>query len=226
MTDGDEGRALSIAVKRYNDIKGIKWGLLNIWALKNTNFSTNSNERMHREYSAIERFRAMGLHTPEVLAIFLNDKILVTKFIKGKDLSYVQSQFLAGESEDLSAQKEYGTIIARVHGAGLCIGDTKPSNAIVLEEDKSTIYMTDLEQVHANGNYSWDLAEFIYYSARFTLKEDRARKLVNEFIAGYLEGGGDWKVIERTSALRYRAPFQAFIAPNVLSALRKDLASF
>jgi tRNA A-37 threonylcarbamoyl transferase component Bud32/predicted nucleotidyltransferase len=224
LVDNNGGKTISIAVKRYNDVKGMKWGLLNIWSLKNTNFSANANERMHREFRAIGQFRNLGLLTPDILAVFLSDKILVTRYIKGKDLSSIQSAYLRGETDDLSAQRNFGEILARVHGAGSCIGDTKPSNAI-LAESNSGIYLTDLEQAHANGNLAWDIAEFIYYSVRFTLQEDRARKLVNEFVSGYLDGGGDAKIIEQTSALRYRAPFQAFIAPNVLNALRRDLAS-
>jgi Kae1-associated kinase Bud32 len=223
LLENSGGRSLSIAVKRYNDIKGIKWGLLNVWSLKNTNFSTNSNERMYREFRAIQQFKDLGLSTPEILAVFLSEKILVTRYIQGKDLSSIQSAYLQGDSEDLSAQREFGMILARVHRAGSCIGDTKPSNVIVAGPN-SNLYLTDLEQVHSNGNLAWDIAEFIYYSARFTLKEDRARKLVNEFTSGYRDGGGDSRIIEQTAALRYRAPFQAFIAPNVLNALRKDLA--
>jgi tRNA A-37 threonylcarbamoyl transferase component Bud32/predicted nucleotidyltransferase len=223
LVDAQDGKSISIAVKRYNDVKGMKWGLLNIWSLKNTNFSVNANERMHREFRAIEQLKNLGLFTPDVLAVFLDEKILVTRYIKGKNLSSIQSEYLREESDDLSPQRTYGAILARVHRAGSCIGDTKPSNAI-LAESNSQIYLTDLEQAHANGNLAWDIAEFIYYSVRFTLREERARKLVNEFVSGYLEGGGDPKIIEQTSALRYRAPFQAFIAPNVLNALRKDLA--
>lgn len=216
-------KVYTFAVKRYNDVKGMKWSLLNIWSLKNTNFTANALERMHREFSAIEQFRKLGLFTAEILAVFLREKILVTRFIKGKDLSTIQSEYLREETDDLTSQNEFGRILARIHGAGLCIGDTKPSNVILSEED-SHIYLTDLEQAHSNGNLTWDIAEFIYYSVRFTLKEERARKLVNEFVTGYLDGGGDSKVIEQTSTLRYRAPFQAFIAPNVLNALRNDLS--
>jgi tRNA A-37 threonylcarbamoyl transferase component Bud32/predicted nucleotidyltransferase len=224
IVDSNKGKSISIAVKRYNDVKGMKWGLLNIWSLKNTNFSVNANERMHREFRAIEQFKKLHISTPEVLAIFLDEKILITRFIKGKNLSSIQSAYLNEETDDLSAQRAYGTILARVHGAGSCIGDTKPSN-VILAEPNSKIYLTDLEQAHANGNLAWDIAEFIYYSVRFTLREERARKLVSEFVSGYLDGAGNPKIIERISSLRYRAPFQAFIAPNVLNALRRDLAA-
>jgi tRNA A-37 threonylcarbamoyl transferase component Bud32/predicted nucleotidyltransferase len=217
-------KSLSIAVKRYSDVKGMKWGLLSIWSLKNTNFTANPFERMHREYRALEQFRSFGIPTPEILALFLSEKILITKFIRGKNLSSLQSEYLEGSTEDLSRQREFGSILAKVHGAGSCIGDTKPSNAI-LSDDDGKIYLTDLEQAHARGNFAWDIAEYIYYSVRFTLKEERARKLVKEFVSGYLEGGGNPGTIHETADLRYRAPFQTFIAPNVLNALRKDLTS-
>jgi hypothetical protein len=104
------------------------------------------------------------------------------------------------------------------------MGDTKPSNAILSDED-SKIYFTDLEQAQPEGNKTWDVAEFIYYSVRFTLKEDRARKLVNSFVQGYLSKAEDPSILESSATLRYTAPFQAFIAPNVLSAVKRDLTN-
>ena len=223
LTDESNQTKMAVAVKRYNDVKGMKWGVLNLWSLRNTNFTINAMERMHREFKALSEFKKIGLFTPEILAVFLSDKILVTRFIKGKDLSMIQSDYLKGETEDITAQYKFGATVAKIHSVNWCIGDSKPSNAILSESKE--VYLTDLEQAHPNGNQVWDIAEFIYYSARLTLKEDRARKLVDSFIRGYIENGGDRKVIVETSALRYRAPFQAFIAPNVLNALRKDLAS-
>jgi hypothetical protein len=91
-------------------------------------------------------------------------------------------------------------------------------------DKKRRICLVDLEQcTDDGGNKTWDLAEFIYYSVRFTLKEERARRLVAKFVQGYLEDTEDQRIVEGVGALRYRAPFQAFIAPNVMSALRRDL---
>jgi len=216
------GRSFSIAIKRFKDIKGMKWGVLNLWSLKNANFTVNPSERLYREYRASRELRRFGLSTPEFIAVFLAQKMSVTKFIRGRDLSKIESVYLDGASEELAPIFAFGRDLAVMHNNGYCMGDTKPSNAIHCEDD-SKIYFVDLEQALPEGNKTWDLAEFIYYSVRFTLREDRARKLVASFVQGYQSRSEDSRVLEEAADLRYRAPFQPFIAPNVLNALRRDL---
>jgi tRNA A-37 threonylcarbamoyl transferase component Bud32 len=218
----DGNTRIQVAIKRFRDAKGIKWSVLNLWTLKNANFTTNPMERLHREYHALLEFRKFGLNTPEILAVFLSHRMLVTKFVPGKDLSKLESEFLDGLSNDLTPFFEFGRNLATIHNHGFCMGDTKPSNAILSNED-SKIYFTDLEQANTEGNKTWDVAEFIYYSVRFTLKETRVRQLIDSFIQGYLESSQDPGVLRACLSLRYRAPFQAFIAPNIMNVLKKDL---
>lgn len=222
LRDAAGKKAYSVTVKRYKDIRGIKWGVLNLWSLKNADFTINPAERLYREFRASRELRTFGLVTPEIIAVFFPQTLSVTRFITGKDLSKVEASYLDGKTEKLTPIFSFGRDLAIMHNNGYCMGDTKPSNAIYSDED-SRIYFVDLEQAHPDGNKTWDLAEFIYYSVRFTLKEDRARKLISAFVQGYLEKTEDAKVVEDAGALRYRAPFQAFIAPNVLSAVRRDL---
>lgn len=213
--------SLKFAVKRYHDITGMKWGVLNLWSLKNANFTTNPIERMFREYRAILELKNLGLHSPEVISVFLEQKILVTKYIEGKDVSKLEAEYLNGESDDITSFEKFGKELAKMHNHGYCMGDTKPSNVIVSD---GIIYFVDLEQSQPDGNKTWDIAEFVYYSARFTMKEDRARKMIGSFIDGYRSSASDTDVIKSSLSLRYRAPFQAFIAPNVMRAIRSDLS--
>ncbi|MGI0081434.1 MAG: hypothetical protein ACRECH_17660, partial [Nitrososphaerales archaeon] len=222
FTFQDRERTISFAAKSYNDVRGMKWGLLNIWSLRNTNFTISALERLHREYKAIHKLKKMGIATPETLAVFLSERLLVTRFVPGRDLSKVQSDYLNEKITDLSPLTEFGKVLAILHRNGFCMGDSKPSNAIVSSHDNK-VYLTDLEQAHEKGNPVWDIAEFVYYSIRFTLKEDRARKMVSSFVEGYLKRGGSPEVVRRSAGLRYRAPFQPFIAPNVLNSVLKDL---
>ncbi len=214
----------TVVIKRYQDVKGFKWGVLNLWSLKNANFTVDPTERIYREYRGSRDLRKFGLHTPRVVAVFLDQKILATCFIPGKDLSTLESDYFNGDTKDLSPFEKFGRALATLHNNGYCLGDTKPSNAI-LSEQKSEIYFTDLEQAVPDGNKVWDVAEFVYYSARFTLKEEEARLLINSFLEGYASLASDKDVINKCNSLRYRAPFQAFIAPNVMSAIRKDLTA-
>ncbi len=218
----DGSKKISFAVKRFRDVKGMKWGILNLWSLRNADFATNPLTRLFREYRGIRHFRKFGLHTPEVLAVFLSQRMLVTRFVVGKDLSKIQSEYLSEESSNLAPFEKFGNTLAILHNNGYCMGDSKPSNAILCDSD-SEIYLADLEQSHPGGDIAWDLAEFIYYSVRFTTREDRTRKIVGAFLEGYKQKSEKPDSIVKASALRYRAPFQAFIAPNVLSAVLRDL---
>ena len=218
----DALKTQELAVKKFNDIKGMKWGVLNIWSLRAAKFSTNAMERLSREYKAKREIVKFGLNTPRVVAVFLSERMMITEFVRGTDLSRIETSYLDGETEDCEPISRFGRHLALLHNNGYCMGDTKPSNAILSETD-GKIYFTDLEQALPGGNKIWDVAEFIYYSARFTLKEERARKLVNAFVDGYLGAADDKSVVRRVLDIRYRAPFQAFIAPNVLSALKQDL---
>jgi tRNA A-37 threonylcarbamoyl transferase component Bud32/predicted nucleotidyltransferase len=218
----DASRTVSVAVKRYQDIKGIKWGVLNLWSLKSANFTTNPMERIFREYRASRELKKIGLGTAEILAVFLDQKMMVTRLIAGKDLSRLESDYLNGESEDLSPFETFGRELAKMHNNNYCMGDTKPSN-VILSNDNSKIFFTDLEQALPNGNTTWDVAEFIYYSVRLTLKEEKARKLVNSFVEGYESVAEDNSAVVKSLSFRYRAPFQAFISPNIMNALKNDL---
>jgi tRNA A-37 threonylcarbamoyl transferase component Bud32/predicted nucleotidyltransferase len=219
-TLSDDKKRFSIAVKRFQDLNSVKWNILNVWSLRNAKFTANPMERLSREYRAIHEFRKFRLKTPDVIAVFLPQKMLVTKFVSGEDLSKIESSYLDGVSEDILPLSKFGKALATLHNNEYCMGDTKPSNVILSDSD---LYFCDLEQAIPDGNKVWDVAEFIYYSVRFTLKEERARKMVNAFVSGYTSMAEDPRVVERVLELRYRAPFQAFIAPNVLSALKSDL---
>jgi tRNA A-37 threonylcarbamoyl transferase component Bud32/predicted nucleotidyltransferase len=220
----NKSKSVAIAIKRYNDIRGMKWGVLSIWSFGNANFSVGAVERLYREYRASRIFRQLGIKTAEVLAVFLSERMLVTSFVQGRDLSAIETDYLNGRSEELRSITQFGKVLAKLHKSGFCMGDSKPSNAILCDVDRE-IYLTDLEQAHEQGNPAWDIAEFIYYSLRFTLKENRAIEVVNAFVSGYLEEGGSKVSVRDIIGFRYTAPFQAFIAPNVLNSVKRELSS-
>ena len=223
LEDGNQRQ--EIAVKRFKDFKAMKWRILNLWSLKNADFVTNSTMRLYREYHGLREFRRFGIHTPDIIALFLAQEMLVTKFIRGTDLSLLESRYLTEETDDLTPFRIFGKTLSTLHSNNYCMGDSKPSNAI-LSEKEDKMYLTDLEQSHPHGNPVWDVAEFVYYSIRFTMKEERVRKLINAFFEGYADRSESKDVLntlEKTVEFRYRAPFQAFIAPNVLGAIIQDI---
>lgn len=217
LTLADDSKKVRLAVKRYKDARSIKWAIVNVWALSSKRFEVNPLARLTNEYKALKEFRKNGLNVPDIVALVLDERILVTRFIKGKDLGQIISEYINEKREDLKMVKEFGEILAKIHNLGYVIGDTKPSNAVI-SNDK--IYLVDLEQAKKNGDKSWDIAEFIYYSSKLTLNEVRVKRLVEEFLDGYLNIGRK-EVVKEILNLRYTAPFQPFVALNVFKVIKE-----
>jgi Kae1-associated kinase Bud32 len=220
LTLADDSKKVRLAVKRYKDARSVKWALVNVWALSKR-FEVNPLTRLTNEYKALKELKRNGLNAPDIVALILDERILITRFVEGKDLGQVVSEYMNGRSEDLRVVNEFGRVLARIHELGYVIGDTKPSNAVI---SNGKIYLVDLEQAERNGDKSWDIAEFIYYSSKLTLNEKKVKRLVKEFLDGYLEIGSK-EDVRKILSLKYTAPFQPFIALNVLKAIKEVIVN-
>lgn len=208
-----------VAVKKFKDLKSFKWAILNIWALPLRKFELTAEARMHREYTYYVRFREMGFNTPQIISLFLSERLLVTDFIHGINLGKIISDFLQGHYSDLTSVKLYGDLLARIHRSGYVVGDTKPSNTIY---QKPLLYFTDLEQAGISGDASWDIAEFIYYAVRLCPHVEQARKFVETFKRGYLKEGSI-DVLLKAANPKYLKPFQPFVLPKVSKAILEEI---
>ena len=218
ITDGKRNQ--KAVVKRFKNISAFKWTLLNIWAIPSKKFEQNPDARMAYEYVALLKFRELGFNTPQILLLYLSDRILVTEFLEGKNLGEIISHYLAGESDDLEPIKMYSRILAELHKKGYTIGDTKPSNTLYID---SKLYLTDLEQAMEGGDPSWDVAEFIYYAIKLTPYSRRIRDLINTFKEGYLSVG-EKSILTEAASPKYLKPFQPIILPNVVKIVKEELA--
>lgn len=217
----DNDKKAKLVVKKFGDIKSYKWALLNFWALPARRFRTSPLARLSNEYSLIRSFRSMGLNTPEIIAVILHDKVLITRFIEGTDFGKIIADILLDRSEDYDVVKRLGEELGKVHKEGYSLGDTKPSNYIY---DGVKIYLTDLEQAGLGGDQAWDIAEFLYYSAKLTLNSEKVRKVTNSFLDGYLRYA-PVDAVKRSLHIRYITPFQPILVPHVMKALREEVAS-
>ncbi|MEM4297409.1 MAG: hypothetical protein QW815_03460 [Nitrososphaerota archaeon] len=212
-------KRVRVVVKKFGDIKSYKWALLNFWALPARRFRTSPLARLSNEYSLIRSFRYLGLNTPEVLAIILHDKVLITRFIEGIEVGKIISEILQDRSNDYSVIQMLGEEFGKVHKQGYSLGDTKPSNYIY---DGAKIYLTDLEQAGMGGDQAWDIAEFLYYSAKLTLDSEKVRKITNAFLNGYLRRASI-DAVKKSLNVRYIAPFQPILSPHVVKVLREEV---
>ncbi len=217
VNDGD--KLVKFTVKNFADLKALKWVVLNIWAVLSKRFDMGQTSRLQREYSALRHLRGLGFKTPKILAVALDQRLLVTEYIEGADVGQLLPRALSGDEQAMSAVQLYGEALGKVHEKGYTLGDTKPSNTIF---SNGEIYLVDLEQAANNGDCGWDIAEFIYYSSKLTVDEEAVRRLAKEFLNGYLKYGSKESVRD---ALKFKnlAPFQPILAPNVVRAVRQEI---
>lgn len=222
LTFSEGRRSRSVVVKNYTDVRSLKWALLGIWASAANKFSTGPLSRMDREYGVTLALREMGVLVPRILAVAPAERVLVKDFVEGPTLSSEINSYLRGDSHPMPPVPAYGALMARVHGGGIALGDTKPSNVIDATEG---LYLTDLEQAYPGGDQAWDVAEFLFYTAKLSNREDAMKKVASAFLGAYT-GEGDRANVARARGSKYFGPFRPFLTPGMARMLRELMSTY
>jgi tRNA A-37 threonylcarbamoyl transferase component Bud32 len=215
-------RESSVVLKNFSDVRSLKWALLGVWAAAANKFSMTPLARLEREYATTLSLRAAGVLVPMIVAVSPDARILVKEYIEGPPLSSVIDGFFKGDTEDLQSVAAYGKLMAKVHGAGIALGDAKASNVIVSPHG---LFLTDLEQADPEGDRAWDLAEFIYYTAKLSIKEEAMKHVARTFLGSYASDGTR-DIVSRANSIKYLRPFQPFILPTMAKSLRDMISEF
>ncbi len=222
LTFKEDRRERSVVIKNYSDVRSLKWALLGVWASTTKRFSTAPLSRMDREYGMTLSLGAMGLLAPSILAVAPSERVMVKEFVDGPTLSTVINSLLRGVSGDFDPVAAYGAVLAKVHAGGVAVGDAKPSNVIVSPDG---LYLTDLEQALQGGDKAWDIAEFLYYTAKLSNREDAMKRVANSFLEAYVRTA-DRSTIVRARAQKYLGPFRPFLTPGMTKMLRDRLSAY
>src|SRR5215467_1031505 len=89
LTFSDDSREASVVVKRYSDVRSLKWALLGLWASGVGKFSMTPMARLEREYGMTAKLRGAGAMVPSILAVAPNERIMVKEYVSGPTLSSV-----------------------------------------------------------------------------------------------------------------------------------------
>jgi len=217
----DERRAKFI-LKHFPELKAAKWVILNLWSLAAKKFNMSPLSRLNREVEAVRRLHGLGIKTHRITGIILDERTLVTDYSEGVPLSKSVEDITTGKSVDTSDIEKYAQVLGKLHKAGMVYGDTKPQNVLV---GKDGIELLDLEQAVERGDKAWDLAEFLYYSAKGA-KQNAGMKLVaDSFLAAYRTENGS-QVIAKARNIRYLTPFILFLANERRRVVRTALARY
>jgi tRNA A-37 threonylcarbamoyl transferase component Bud32/predicted nucleotidyltransferase len=215
---GSDGTEARYVLKRFADIRSVKWAILNVWSLSRK-FSTSPQARMHREYAASIALREKGVATPRIVGAAIADKILAKEFIEGERLSDLLQEVLLGKAEETRIVEDFGGALGAVHKAGYALGDSKATNVIV---NPRGLFFTDLEQATEGGDQAWDLADFLYYQAKLSLKGSGMKTLSDAFLKGYARTNGTENIVKARSP-KYVAPFRPVTTPQMVKVVKESM---
>jgi tRNA A-37 threonylcarbamoyl transferase component Bud32 len=179
---------------------------------------------MEAEYAFNYLLSKRGLSVPNILGADLRSRSILFSYIPGDGLSVLlarMSQTGQIGSRETFAGRTAGLLLAGAHQLEAALGDTKPENFIV--DRSGSVTLVDLEQARENGDYSWDVAEFLYYSGHhWILINEALSDFVEAFVEGYLETGLA-RVLRKAASPKYVRVFSVWTPPNVLLNIRKRL---
>lgn len=166
--------------KSYGEIAGItKWVIVNFPFIQLLYpFETDPWKRMIREYSFFIN-PPRTVKTPKILEYNPNELVLIREYIGGREPS------LNGEDAVMLGEK-----LADIHNEDYCLGDTKPSNFILLNNE---VYVIDAEQsikeCYEDAYKIWDTL-FHLLAVTITFTGASPRRLSNyaeDFLHAYLK---------------------------------------
>ena len=222
LTLAHGSREIAVVVKSYSDVRSLKWALLGVWAAAANRFSMTPMARLDREYSMTGYLRKAGILVPSILAVAPGERILVKEFVTGPTLSSIIDGLMKGGSFGIDQVSAYAHLMARVHSAGVALGDAKASNVVV---SSNGLYLTDLEQSVVGGDQAWDVAEFLYYTAKLSNRGEAMSQLAKSFLNSYVSSG-DRATVARAKSAKYYRPFQPFVAPGMARMLQEVMDGF
>jgi tRNA A-37 threonylcarbamoyl transferase component Bud32 len=212
-----------IVVKKFKDWAGFKWFPLALWALGTKSFAVLGKSRLEREYAINQYLLSKGLGVPKILHMSPKQHLIFQEFVEGKTLAETIKSAVSeqgGTSQELEMVREAGRQIAKIHHLGVGLGDCKPENIIVTKDRR--LCFIDLEQSSRDGDFPWDIAEFLYYSGHYVpplAATDKIEHVAEAFIEGYLEAGGNKATISRAASARCTKVFSIFTQPHVTLAI-------
>lgn len=210
-----------VVAKRFKDWSGFKWFPLTVWSFGARSFAVSGQARLAKECAISEFLLSEGFNVPKILHVSNAERIVFMEFVEGENLSEAIKGVAASTDpafieEVLGKVGRVGEIFAKVHSAGVSLGDTKPDNILIKKD--GTIFLIDFEQAAKDGDKAWDIAVFLYYCGHYLqpFSSVKAESVTKAFINGYLMGGGKEYSVRKAGEPKYTRVFSIFTLPPTI----------
>jgi tRNA A-37 threonylcarbamoyl transferase component Bud32 len=214
-----------LVAKRFKDWSSFKWFPLALWSLGTRTFSILGRSRLEKECAINRLLHSKGFAVPTLRSVNSKERLILMDYVTGETASRIiksvaESKRGRSTKKNLKIIERIGRKLAKVHGIGVALGDTKPENILI--DKNGSIYLLDFEQASRNGDQAWDIAEFLYYAGHDIppSAETRTAEIIAEtFIAGYLDAGGKAEIVKRAAGPKYTKVFSIFTLPHIMIAI-------
>ena len=217
------GKKYVVIRKKFSLLYHIKWFFIQLWLLDIKHFILVSRNRLINEFIMMNFLRGMkNINIPKPLLLSWPDSSLYMEYIDGKRL--IDMKLPKDKNKILEVYYELGVVLGYLHSRKIVLGDAKPNNILVKD---NKLYIVDLEQAGERNEYTWDIAELIFYSFLWSspLRKAGLEKICNSFLQGYLVYG-DSKWLEEAIKLKYIRPFLPLSPPNNLLKIRSHIKQY
>jgi tRNA A-37 threonylcarbamoyl transferase component Bud32 len=206
-------------------VKKFKWFTLNLVSFGSKLFAVSGRARMTNEYGMNRYLAKRGVRVPNIVYLSIKQRILVERYLDGIPLTESVKQAVNQQNltpTQMRLFESLGETLAGIHGVGVSIGDCKPENFLVKDAE---LFVVDLEQAGKRSDYSWDIAELMFYTGHYCIRPlppPALREFVQAFMRGYLRKGKA-EELRKATVVRHAKAFSVWTAPAVIFEVSRVL---
>jgi tRNA A-37 threonylcarbamoyl transferase component Bud32 len=214
-----------LVVKKFTDWHGFKWFTLNLVSVGSKLFAVSGRARMTNEYGMNRYLAKRSVKVPGIVYLSVKQRILVERYLSGVSLSEFAKEAVNQQNLTPSQSQLFeilGSTLAGIHRVGVSVGDAKPENFLA---DGAEIFVVDLEQAGKRADYSWDIAELLFYTGHYCTRPiptPALREIVEAFVRGYLQRG-QANALRGAAAVKHAKSFSIWTPPPVILEISRVL---
>jgi Kae1-associated kinase Bud32 len=146
-------------------------------------------DRTKKETMIMNKAAIAGIYSPKIIAA--GKFVIVMEYLKGSRLD--------GFNIDLKTMRNIGSMLARIHDAGIVHGDFTPANIILCGNNPAIIDFGLAEISHSVEEMALDI---------LLMKRSVSKTAYSAFVKGYLKNSNKDDVFKRLSEIERRGRYQ------------------
>jgi TP53 regulating kinase-like protein len=194
-----------LKIERWNQYFVLKWRQSKPYLFKDID-SQLRKTRTSRECKMLSVARALGVRTPAVYAVDLDDFTILMDYIEGIQFKQLVSTLAENQLKEFCL--EFGRSIALLHKGDVVHGDPTTSNLII--DSKSRLWLIDFGLSEMNATIEMKGVDLhLIYRALETTHWDLQESMLEATIRGYSDSlGKDAKdILSRMEEIRERGRY-------------------